>query len=191
MAMNLGTLIAEGFLIVQAEKVSELENVGRAVLKQAKILGTGMRVTKHTKGILESSGLGEWDKLREELAKTQADVEAEMVMLRDVDIAHLVSLGGWLRALEIVAATASDPYSAKKAAAIQRTDTIRYFQESLHGLEPKLRKNPNIQKVTEGVGKIYAVIEKADGKALSEADLQNLLDQARALRKLIEGPKRT
>ncbi len=191
MAMNLGTLIAEGFLIVQAEKVSELEAIGRAVLKQAKILGTGMRVTKHTKSILESSGLGEWDKLREELAKTQADVEAEMVMLRDVDIAHLVSLGGWVRALEIVAATASDPYNAKKAAKIQRTDTIRYFQESLHGLEPKLRKNANIQKVTESVGQIYTIVEKAEGAPLKEEDLQALLDKARALRKLIEGPKRS
>ncbi len=73
-ALVLGTLISDGFLVVQTEKVSELEGIGRAILKQAKVLGAGMRVTKHTKSILESSGLGEWEKLKTELAKTQSDV---------------------------------------------------------------------------------------------------------------------
>ena len=109
-ALGLGTLISDGFLIVQSEQIEELEDIGRAVLKQAQVLGAGKRVTKYTKSILESSVLGKWDKLKEELSKTQADVEAEMVMLRDVDIANLVALGGWLRALEIAAVTTSINY---------------------------------------------------------------------------------
>ncbi len=155
-ALGLGTLISDGFLVVQAEKVSELEKIGRAVLKQAKVLGAGMRVTKHTKSILESSGLGEWEQLKDELSKTQADVEAEMVMLRDVDIAHLVALGGWLRAFEIAAVTASDPYVERKAAKLTRTDLIAYFIETLHGLEPKLQQRPHIIALGEGLEGILA-----------------------------------
>ena len=118
----------------------ELEHIGRAVLKQAQVLGAGKRVTKYTKSILESSVLGKWDKLKEELSKTQADVEAEMVMLRDVDIANLVALGGWLRAFEIAAVTTSINYSEAKASKLSRTDVIAYFLETLQGLEPKLRQ---------------------------------------------------
>jgi hypothetical protein len=185
-AMSLGTLIADGFLIVQAEKVSELEDIGRAVLRQAKVLGAGTRVTAHTKSILENSGLGEWEKLKDELAKTQSDVEAEMVTLRDVDIAHLISLGGWLRALEIVGVTASDPYSAEKAAKLQRQDTVRYFLESLNGLEPKLQENPNIQKTVEIVSAIQEAVDATEGKAVDEATLQILLAKSREFRALVE-----
>ena len=113
-ALGLGTLISDGFLVVQSEEIEELENIGRAVLKQAQVLGAGKRVTKYTKSILENSVLGKWDKLKEELSKTQADVEAEMVMLRDVDIANLVALGGWIRAFEIAAVTTQKNYSNEK-----------------------------------------------------------------------------
>jgi hypothetical protein len=99
--MGLGTLIADGFLIVQCEKVDEMEAVGRAMIKYGKALGAGNRMNKHTQSLFEYSLKGNWQASAIELAKTQADVEAEMVMLRDVDIAHLISLGGWLRALEI------------------------------------------------------------------------------------------
>ena len=148
-ALGLGTLISDGFLIVQSEQIEELEDIGRAVLKQAQVLGAGKRVTKYTKSILESSVLGKWDKLKEELSKTQADVEAEMVMLRDVDIANLVALGGWLRALEIAAVTTSINYSEAKASKLSRTDVTAYFLETLQGLEPKLRQRVHIVNLTK------------------------------------------
>lgn len=195
-ALQLGTLISEGFLVVQCEKVSELENIGRAILKQAKVLGAGMRVTKHTKSILESSGLGEWDKLKQELSKTQADVEAEMVMLRDVDIAHLVALGGWLRAFEIVAVTSSDPYSEERAKKLTRTDLIAYFLETLRGLEPVLQERPHILALGEGLEGILADLggydpeaEGADPKIPTQEETQALAKKANALLKLIENGK--
>ena len=82
LALNLGVLISDGFLVVQSEKIAELPGVGKEVLKQAKHLGSGMRVTKHTKRLLENSNLGEIEKLKDELAKTQVDVEADMVLSR-------------------------------------------------------------------------------------------------------------
>lgn len=195
-ALGLGTLISEGFLVVQAEKVSELEKVGRSVLKQAKVLGAGMRVTKHTKSILESSGLGEWEKLKTELSKTQADVEAEMVMLRDVDIAHLVALGGWLRAFEIAAVTAGDPYSEKKAELLARTDLIAYFIETINGLEPKLQERPHMTALSVGLSEILEDLggfdpeaEDAKPKIPTEAEAAALAKKARGLMKIIEGGK--
>lgn len=155
-ALGLGNLIAEGFLIVQAEELPEIETIGRAVLKQAKVLGAGMRVTRHTKSILENSVLGKWENLKTELAKTQADVEAEMVLLRDVDIAHLVALGGWLRSFEIAAIIVSESYSEKKAGKLTRTDLLAYFLETLQGLEPKLRERAHIVSLTAGIEDILA-----------------------------------
>ncbi|WP_156345351.1 hypothetical protein [Verrucomicrobium spinosum] len=38
-ALGLGVLIGDGFLVVQCEKIEEMDNVGRALLKYAKAWG--------------------------------------------------------------------------------------------------------------------------------------------------------
>ncbi len=200
-ALGLGTLISDGFLIVQSEQIEELEDIGRAVLKQAQVLGAGKRVTKYTKSILESSVLGKWDKLKEELSKTQADVEAEMVMLRDVDIANLVALGGWLRALEIAAVTTSINYSEAKASKLSRTDVIAYFLETLQGLEPKLRQRVHIVNLTKELEVLLAELgghepetenkdqDQPSPKVLTQEGTLSLSKAARKMMLIIETGK--
>ena len=196
-ALGLGTLISDGFLIVQSEEIEELENIGRAVLKQAQVLGAGKRVTKYTKSILENSVLGKWDKLKEELSKTQADVEAEMVMLRDVDIANLVALGGWIRAFEIAAVTTQKNYSNEKAVKLARTDLIAYFVETLQGLEPKLRERAHLIQINKDLESLLASLGGHDPESENpqpkiiptKEDVAELAKKARAILAIIESSK--
>ena len=196
-ALGLGTLISDGFLVVQSEEIEELENIGRAVLKQAQVLGAGKRVTKYTKSILENSVLGKWDKLKEELSKTQADVEAEMVMLRDVDIANLVALGGWIRAFEIAAVTTQKNYSNEKAVKLARTDLIAYFVETLQGLEPKLRERAHLIQINKDLESLLASLGGHDPESenpqpkiiLTKEDVAELAKKARAILAIIESSK--
>ena len=196
-ALGLGTLISDGFLVVQSEEIEELENIGRAVLKQAQVLGAGKRVTKYTKSILENSVLGKWDKLKEELSKTQADVEAEMVMLRDVDIANLVALGGWIRAFEIAAVTTQKNYSNEKAVKLARTDLIAYFVETLQGLEPKLRERAHLIQINKDLESLLASLGGHDPESENpqpkiiptKEDVAELAKKARAILTIIESSK--
>ena len=196
-ALGLGTLISDGFLVVQSEEIEELENIGRAVLKQAQVLGAGKRVTKYTKSILENSVLGKWDKLKEELSKTQADVEAEMVMLRDVDIANLVALGGWIRAFEIAAVTTQKNYSNEKAVKLARTDLIAYFVETLQGLEPKLRERAHLIQINKDLESLLASLGGHDPESENpqpkiiptKEDVAELANKARAILAIIESSK--
>jgi hypothetical protein len=196
-ALGLGTLISDGFLVVQSEEIEELENIGRAVLKQAQVLGAGKRVTKYTKSILENSVLGKWDKLKEELSKTQADVEAEMVMLRDVDIANLVALGGWIRAFEIAAVTTQKNYSKEKAVKLARTDLIAYFVETLQGLEPKLRERAHLIQINKDLESLLASLGGHDPESENpqpkiiptKEDVAELAKKARAILAIIESSK--
>jgi hypothetical protein len=172
LALELGGLIADGFLVVEAEKVFDLEVVGRALWKRAKILGAGTRLSSHTKSLLENSVLGDWKQLKDELAKTQKDVEAEMVLLRDVDAAHLISLGGWLRAFEIACVTALDPFDEKKAKILGRVDVAEYFLMSLQTLEPKVQETEHIQKLTVGVEKLKNMLDVPESKAFTQSEVE-------------------
>ncbi len=180
-AMGLGTLIADGFLIVQCERVEEMEAVGRAMIKYGKALGAGNRMNKHTGSLFEYSLKGNWQDLRVELAKTQADVEAEMVMLRDVDIAHLISLGGWLRALEIATKSISDNYAEEKTRQLTRRDIAEYYMMSLDSLHPSIMKNPALQELRKGLESMLPLLDVPEGKALTQEEVKTLHKKASSL----------
>lgn len=184
-SLGLGTLIADGFLIVQTEKVDDMEFVGRAMIKYGKALGAGGRMNKHTQSLFEHSLRGEWDDLKEELARTQADVEAEMVMLRDVDIAHLISLGGWLRALEISTRTIAMDYAEEKTRQLTRRDIVEYYLGSLDSLHPSLLKNPNLVELRKGIQELMPMVDLPEGKALTHDEIKKLSEKATMLSHII------
>ena len=180
-ALGLGTLIGDGFLLVQCEKIEEMENVGRAILKYAKALGAGMRINKHSQSLLENSLKGDWDKLRAELAATQADVEGEMVLLRDSDVAHLIALGGWLRAFEISTSAVAESYSEDKTRALGRADIVEYFLGSLETLHPDIQKETYIQDLYEGLEVMLPILDVPEGKAFTLQEVKDLRDNAKLL----------
>lgn len=184
-ALSLGVLIGDGFLSVQTEKVSDLEDTGRAVLKHAKVLGAGARVTEHAKSLLENSALGDWKTLREDLAGTQKDVESDMVLLRDMEMAHLISLGGWLRGLQIASGTASDPFSPERAGLLARTDLLEYFSAMLAELNPTLQKKPYLKTLRTGLEEIRVLIDLPEGKPFEPAQVKSIYEKSSALVNLI------
>ncbi len=162
-ALSLGVLIADGFLAVNADEILDLREVGGAILKHAKILGSGNGAIRHVKSILESSALDELDALKNELSRTQVDVEKEMVLLRDVDIAHLVGLGGWVRALQIGSHGSLDPYNPARAQKLGRIELIEYFQNSLQELDPSIRKSENIIRISRRFDQVLEIIKAPAG----------------------------
>ncbi len=184
LALTLGVLIADGFLAVQCEKVDELESVGKSILDHAKALGAHDRVSRHAKSLLEGSLLGDWSGLRKELAATQADVEAEMVLLRDSEIAHLISLGGWMRALQIASTTAENAYTPEKTRPLGRVDIAEYYLVGLQELHPTLQKKEHIIKLKASLSTLRDLIDVPEGKffQLSEVTrLRELADELIAL----------
>lgn len=174
MALNLGVLIADGFLVVHCEKVDELEPIGKAILNNAKALGARDRVSRHANSLLEGSLLADWSGLRQELSKTQADVEAEMLLLRDSEIAHLISLGGWVRAFQIASTTAAQSYTPEKARKLGRVDIVDYYLMGLEGLHPTLQKKEHIQKLRTGITEIRDLLDVPQGIAFQHKEVQAL-----------------
>jgi hypothetical protein len=166
-SLGLGALIADGFLVVQCEKIESMEDVGRAMIKWAKALGAGNRMNRHTQSLLENSVQGDWQSLRVELAKTQADVEAEMLQLRDVEIAHLISLGGWLRGLQISTQAVKSAYTEDKSRQLGRRDIVEYYAASLENMNPDLQEKEPLKTIRAGLQELLVMVDVPEGKALS------------------------
>ena len=143
LAMELGFLIADGFLVVQAEQMDKVEDLATDLTRYGKALGAGDRVNRHAAGMLESAKQKNVAQLKKELTATQHDVEAELVTLRDADLAHLISLGGWIRALEVSTVAVDNQFSPERARKVMREDIADYYTESITGLEPRISERPN------------------------------------------------
>lgn len=173
-SLGLGALIADGFLVVQCEKVEAMEDVGRAMIKYAKALGAGSRMNRHTQSLLENSVQGDWASLRMELAKTQADVEGEMLQLRDVEIAHLISLGGWLRGFEISTDAVKASYTEEKSRQLGRRDIVEYYAASLESVNPDLVEKEPLKSLREGLAELLPLVDVPEGKALTVEEVAQL-----------------
>ena len=174
LALTVGLLLADGFFAVEAEQLFDLEPVGRSLLQHAKVLGSGTRISSHMKSLLEKGALNDWDALKIELARTQKDVEKEMVLIRDVDAANLISLGGWLRAFEIGCAASLNPYNPEKASILARPDVVEYFVLNLETLEPQIQKNEKVQRIRKDLEVIQEKIDLPKQEILSEEEVQEL-----------------
>lgn len=143
LAIELGFLIADGFLIVQAGQLEKVEAMASELTRYGKALGAGDRINRHAAALLESADKQDVAQLKKELAATQKDVEIELVTLRDSDLAHLISLGGWIRALEVSSVGVEKQFSPERASKIMREDIADYYTEIVAGLEPRISERPN------------------------------------------------
>ena len=180
MGMVFGGLVADGFLIVEAQKKNLVDDLGRVLLRQARSLGVGDRVMRHSASLTELGKKGDWQAVRRELISTQQDVEEAMTALRDQKMAHLISLGGWLRGLEICAGAVESNYTTDRAAVLWQRDLINYFAEELKTLPPAVAHKPLFEKIRAGVEAIRALLNRAPEK-MSLEDVKTLHAQAKEL----------
>lgn len=178
--MIFGGLIADGFLIVEAERKNLVENFGRVLMEQARALGVGDRVMRHSASLTELGRRGEWQKIRQELIATQTDVEQAMIELRDEKMAHLISLGGWLRGLEISAGAVDAEFSPRRAKLLAQPDLADYFAAELKTLPPMLAHTALFEEIRAGIKKLQPLLSKSTD-ALTRADVGIIRAQANEL----------
>jgi hypothetical protein len=179
-ALMFGQLIADGFLIVEAERKNLVEDFGRVLLRQARALGVAERVTRHSSSLTEHGGRGDWAAVRGELVATQADVEQAMIELRDQTMAHLISLGGWLRGLEIAAGAVATNFSPARARVLAEPELVDYFAGEMKTLPPSIAHTPLVDRIRFGVNSIQRKFTQSAGE-LTLADVQAVRAQAAEL----------
>jgi hypothetical protein len=177
-SLNFGALICDGFFAVVAEQKGLIQQVGRALLRQAKSLAVGQRLSTHANSLLELGTRGDWAELKLELIKTQADVEDAMIELRDEEMAHMISLGGWLRGFEIGAIVTAEDYSPQRAEGLMKTDVMDYFLERLSTLNPRLKNTELVHSIISRLEAIRKIAGAAGDRAPSRSEVAQMRDLA-------------
>lgn len=179
LALTFGSLVAEGFISVQAKNPEEIEKIGKRVLELAESLGLASAVRPHSLSIIEASKNRDWGKVRDELDATQQTVRTTMEKLRDDELSELVSLGGWLRGTNVVTEFIANAYSEDKAELLNQPGLISHFRETLAKMRGLAAGSPAIRAIATGLARLEAII--AEPGELAEEDIKQLRDISRGM----------
>ncbi|MBT8044514.1 MAG: hypothetical protein KJO79_06135 [Verrucomicrobiae bacterium] len=147
LALEIGFLIADGFMAVQAGHMQKIEPLAKDLSRYGRALGAGERVNRHAASLLENARKNDVEALKKELTATQRDVETDLIHLRDVDLAHLISLGGWIRALEVGSHAVKKKFTVERARHLYREDIADYYEGSIGSLDPRVSDRPDLKQM--------------------------------------------
>jgi hypothetical protein len=164
-ALNLGGLIADGFIAVEAKDGQQVKNIGSDIIKLAKALGVSERLLGRGKSINEFADNNEWDTLQEELEATQNEVKSSMQSHADQDLVILVTLGGWIRGTQVVTSAIIQKYDERSAKVLRQPALVRFMQSKINEISPELRGEPLVKDVSEQLGEIEKLVSFPPGKA--------------------------
>src|SRR5436190_13922052 len=164
-ALNLGGLIADGFIAVQAQDSQQVKNIGTDIIKLAKALGVSENVLSRGNSINEFAENNEWDALQEELEATQNEVKASMQTHRDQDLVILVSVGGWIRGTQAVSSAVMQNYDERAAKVLRQPALVNFIQSQMNDISPEARDEPLIKEVSGQLPGIEKLVTFPAGKA--------------------------
>jgi hypothetical protein len=156
-ALLLGTVIADGFIAVQAEDAPTVKEIGQRVLALAKGIGVGNSITPHANAIIGAADKRNWENVRQELDRTQNSVQQAMNEVHDEKLSQLVSLGGWLRGTEVLTCVVNQHFSADGAELMHQPDLLAYFQTTLQAM-PEFDL-PIIHQIQDALVKVKPLID--------------------------------
>jgi hypothetical protein len=159
-ALLLGAVVAEGFVAVEAADRERVKQIGREVLDLARAIGVEKTVLARTNSILSKADASDWKGVRQELDGALTDVRNAMIELQDAQLAHLVSLGGWLRGTEVLTDIVNKAYSSDGADLLNQPDLLRYFQERLAGMPARVRGNQLVSRIEKSLAQISPLINQ-------------------------------
>ena len=189
LSLLFGTVVAEGFVAVQAQDRKAVEDIGREVIDLSKSLGIHKSVLPHAQAILDSADKNQWPSIRKEFDATQKTVRETMEKMKDTELSQCVSLGGWLRGTASVTSVVGKNYSADRAELLYQPDLVKHFRTQISKMPGDIKKQAVIKATETGLAEIQALMEKSsEGFKLESvtrigAICNDLLKQITTLRK--------
>jgi hypothetical protein len=173
-ALLLGTVIAEGFIAVEAKDNERIKQVGRNVLELSKAIGVEKAVVSRSKAIVDKADQRDWVGVRKELDGALHDVRGAMDELQSQDLAQLVSLGGWVRGTQVLTSIVNKDYKRERAELLHQPELVNFFSRRLDEMGPRLRKSELVTQLKGMLKEIRPLIIENEGRKISPESVNRI-----------------
>jgi len=160
-ALNLGALVADGYVAVEAQDGQQVKNTGSDIIALARALGVSERVLERGKSISDFADKNDWSALKEELDATTNEVRAAMAMQRDEGLAALITAGAWIRALQVGSRAAELSGEPAADGLLGQPALLAHLRSELDALPEKTRNTPAVGQVQGVLGTLHDQMSSA------------------------------
>lgn len=157
-AFNLGGLLADGYIAIQAEDSQQVKNLGRDIMALAKTLGVSENVLRRGNSITDFAETNQWSALKEELEATQNEVRIAMEEMRDHELVTLLVVGAWIRGTDAVTTWISANYTPELAKLLRQPSIVTFLREKLRSLPQKLQEDVLVHSVESQLAEIEQLV---------------------------------
>jgi hypothetical protein len=186
LSLVFGSVVAEGFIAVQAQDKKAVEDIGREVIDLAKSLGIQKAVLPHANAILDASKNNNWPAIRKEFDLTQKTVRETMEKMKDNDLSQCVSVGGWLRGTGAVTAVVGKNFSADRAELLQQPMLVDHFIGQIGKMPQGTQKHATVKAILDGLTVIKNVMTKST-EAFTPEGVSTISKTTAGLLEMIDG----
>ena len=187
LSLEMGYLLADGFIAVRSGHMNDIKPIALDLSRYGKAIGVGEKMNTYSASLLEHAEKGQLEEFKRILTTTQGAVNEELTALRDPDLAHLLALGGWVRALEAAAVAIEQRFDASQAAVIFYPDAPAYFNEILAGLHPRTARRMHVEKLSVLLEQLVSAMSLAPGEAPSPEKVRTIKETAAAISTIAVG----
>ncbi len=185
-AMLLGTVIANGFVAVEAKDATRVQDIGHRVIELAGALNVQKAVLTHCNAIIDASKNGDWAGVRAELDRTQSSVRQVLEGQKSHDESELVSITGWLRGTQALSSLVNKDYKPDRAELLHQPDMLNTFDSQFKGMKESVQNNPEVRDLREGLQKIKPLIILGPDGQISAKSVEQINQITSSLVKTID-----
>ncbi len=175
MALTLGVLVADGYVAVEAQDGQAVKNIGKEILGLAKKLNVSQNVLSRSNSISDFADDSDWNALREELEATQNEVKLDMADQNDDRLVTLVTLGAWIRGVDIVSGMVASAYAPETARLLHQPSIARHLISWIDALPEGARGETPVPAMRQGLGDILPLVEPETPSAEQVAQLRDIM----------------
>ncbi|HVQ20298.1 MAG TPA: hypothetical protein VMS23_04530 [Terrimicrobiaceae bacterium] len=175
-ALILGTLVADGYIAVEAQDSQGVKNIGKEIINLAKKLNVSQSVLGRGNSINDFAENNDWNALREELEATQNEVKLDMFEQKDNSLVTLVTLGAWVRGTELASSLIERSYTPESARLLRQPAIIEYLLDQIDTLPQATKDDPLIVKLRASLEKSRDLVQTETPSAESVRDLHETMN---------------
>ena len=174
-AMFLGSVVADGFVAVQAQDIQRVKDIGQQVLTLADAINVRKAVLKRCQSITEKADAKKWEAVRREFDGALKDVRKSMEELGDQDLAQLVSLGGWIRGTQVLTSVVGKRYTTDGAELLNQPRLLEYFINKIDTFSsPRLKNDSYVTYVRKVLKELKPLIDGAQKGPLPKESVNKI-----------------
>lgn len=175
-AIQLGILMTDGYIAVQARDAQALRNTGMDILMLAKKLNASQNLLARSQSIGDFAEKGNWTTLREELDASQNDVRLALIEQMDYNLVTLSATGAWVRQMGVAAKILAANYKPAPSALLVQPALAGHFLARLRSLPERNRNSPIVREFIAGIESALSQMELASPSYMAKPSIEKIAE---------------